>query len=60
VQYIEEALAIALTRVTHAASKVSRHGLIPYLHVDNLVSASHESARALVIGIQLRPIADSR
>jgi len=58
---IDEALAIALTRVTHVAGKLSRHGLIPYLQVDNLVSASRESApRTIVIGIQLQPILRTR
>ena len=55
---IDEALAEAITRATRFAGKVAglRHGVGPYVHVENLVSDAKgvdAPPRVIVIGVQL-------
>ncbi len=53
---IDEALATALERITQVAGKVTRHGVGPYVHVENVVTDVHgpeAPPRVIVLGIQL-------
>jgi hypothetical protein len=55
---IDEALAEAIARATHFAGKVAgmRHGVGPFVHVENLVAdvkGADAPPRVVVIGIQV-------
>lgn len=54
---IDEALAEAIVRATHFAGRVAglRHGLGPFVHVENIVSdvkGADAPPRVIVIGVQ--------
>jgi hypothetical protein len=57
---LDAMLALAVDRMTHLASKVAttHHGIGPYVHVENVVSAPkgvEAAPRVIVIGISFGP-----